>query len=177
LIIYVAALIASVCTLLIEGVEFWRSVRLAAPAAAVLQLTALAVIYFAWKWIPGFSLFIFPNLSGRWTGKIEYRHNEKNVELPASLDVAQNLNEISLVLETEGAESETLVVYPRRLSNRRVELLYVYETHSKEGKPPPSYRYRGTAVIRVEDRPSRMVGNYYTEQGGRGTVSFSKARK
>lgn len=176
LIIYVAALVASACALLFEGTEFWRAVRVAAMAAALFQITALAFIYFAWKWIPGFSFFVFPDLSGRWIGKIEFSREGSQAELAASLDVDQNLNEMSLILETENAESETLVVYPRRLSNRRFELLYVYETHSKEGKPPPSYRYRGTAVIRVQSR-TRMIGNYYTEQGGGGTVSFTKARK
>jgi SMODS-associating 2TM, beta-strand rich effector domain len=98
----------------------------------------------------------------------------KTAELSAQQDVEQNLNTISLILETEDAESETLVVYPRRLSNRRLELLYVYETRRKEGRPPPFYRYRGTAVMRVEKKPTRLIGTYYTEQGGAGTVQFAK---
>jgi hypothetical protein len=101
----------------------------------------------------------------------------QSAELKAELDIEQNLNTISLILQTQDAESETLVVYPRRLSNRRLELLYVYETRRKEGRPPPQYRYRGTAVMRVEKRPVRLIGTYYTEQGGLGTVEFAKAKR
>ena len=175
LIIYVAALCASCGALLYAGMPVLRSVALAAMVAGLLQLATLAIIFFAWKWIPGFPSFIFPNIAGRWEGTIHFIREGQAAEAAASLDVEQNLNVVSLVLQTDNAESETIVVYPRRLSNGRRELLYVYETRRKEGKPPPFYRYRGTAILRIEDRHSSLVGTYYTEQGGSGTVSFTRS--
>ena len=174
LIVYAAAWAASAAALWISGTSPYRALTLAATVAGILQIVSLALIFFAWKWIPGFSYFVFPNIGGSWSGTIEFQRGGEQGQLPASLDVDQNVNQISLILETEDAESETVVVYPRRLSNRRFELLYVYQTRRKEGRPPPFYRYRGTAVIRVESNPYRLVGSYYTEQGGVGTVLFTR---
>lgn len=175
LIIYLAALTASAVALWLAGVAPYRAVTLAAMVAGVLQLLTLAVIYFAWRWIPGFAYFVFPNIRGNWSGTIAYQRAGESKQLSASLGVEQNVTQISLILQTEDAESETLVVYPRKLSNQRFELLYVYETRRREGRPPPFYRYRGSAVIRVETNPHRLVGSYYTEQGGSGTVVFDRA--
>jgi hypothetical protein len=174
LVVYVGALVASSVTLYLVGTPLWRSLLLAASAAGVLQLISLTIIFFAWKWIPGFKFLVFPNLSGNWIGRIRYYRQGQNGELDATLNIEQNVSVISLVLLTDRAESETLVVYPRRLSNRRLELLYVYETRSREGQPPPFYRYRGTAVMRVEGNAERLSGTYYTEQGGLGTVFFQR---
>jgi hypothetical protein len=175
LVIYFAALCASCGALLYAGMPVLRSVALAAMVAGLLQLATLAIIFFAWKWIPGFPSLVFPNIAGRWQGTIRFIREGQVAETAASLDVEQNLNVVSLVLETDSAESETIVVYPRRLSNGRRELLYVYETHRKEGKPPPFYRYRGTAILRIENSHCSLVGTYYTEQGGSGTVSFTRS--
>jgi hypothetical protein len=174
LIIYGAAIVAAAAALLVVGKPIVEAVRIAATAAGVLQAASLVIIFIAWKWIPGFSYWVFPNLTGRWNGKVQFTRGGQLAELKAELDIEQNLNTISLILETEDAESETIVVYPRRLSNRRLELLYIYETRRKEGRPPPFYRYRGTAVMRVEKHPTRLIGTYYTEQGGLGTVEFAK---
>lgn len=174
LIIYGAAFCASTGALLYAGIPVLRSIMLAATTAGLLQIAALAIIFFVWRWIPGFPSLVFPNITGRWKGTLHFTHDGKASEIPASLDIEQNLNVISLILETDNAESETVVVYPRRLSNGRLELLYVYETRTKEGRPPPFYRYRGTAVLRVQDRHKSLVGTYYTEQGGSGTVSFTR---
>jgi hypothetical protein len=174
LIIYAVALTAGTAVLLTAGRSIVDAVRQATTVAGILQLFALGIMFVAWKWIPGFSYWVFPNLSGQWTGTIHFIRNGHSEELPAELDVEQNLNALSLMLQTRDAESETVVVYPRRLSNRRLELLYVYETRRKEGRPPPFYRYRGTAVMRVERSPTRLIGTYYTEQGGTGTVEFTK---
>jgi hypothetical protein len=175
LIVYVFALVAGTAALLSTGTPVIAAGSRAATVAGILQAVALGIIFVAWKWIPGFSYWIFPNLSGQWTGNIHFTRDDGPAEIAAALDVEQNLNTISLVLETQDAESETLVVYPRRLSNRRLELLYVYETRRKEGRPPPFYRYRGTAVMRVERHPTRLIGSYYTDQGGLGTVQFTKS--
>jgi hypothetical protein len=177
LIVYVFALIAGTAVLLSTGTPVIEAGSRAASVAGILQAVALGIIFVAWKWIPGFSYWIFPNLSGKWTGSIHFTRDGGAAEIAAALDVEQNLATISLVLETQDAESETLVVYPRRLSNRRLELLYVYETRRKEGRPPPFYRYRGTAVMRVERQPTRLIGSYYTDQGGLGTVQFTKSAR
>jgi SMODS-associating 2TM, beta-strand rich effector domain len=174
LIIYAAALVAGTIVLLSMGTPVVEAGQRAATVAGLLQLAALGVIFIAWKWIPGFSYWIFPNLSGHWTGKLHFTRDGHSGDVEAELDIERNLNTISMILETKDAESETIVVYPRRLTNRRLELLYVYETRRKEGRPPPFYRYRGTAVMRVEKRPTKLIGTYYTDQGGIGTVQFAK---
>lgn len=177
LIVYFASIAAGIAALLIAGAPFWESFGTATKVASVIQLACLGIIYFAWRWIPGFSYFIFPNLSGDWVGTIHFKDHKGDHTIEAKLHVQQNVAAISLVLTTDSAESETMVVYPRRLSNSRLELLYVYETHKKETLPPPSYRYRGTAVLRLAGKANNLVGSYYTEQGGMGTVAFARSRR
>jgi hypothetical protein len=172
LVIYVAASAASTVALLYTGVETIAAVKMSAAIAGVLQFITLAIIYAGWRFIPGFTWFIFPNIDGLWSGKIVYERDSRAAEKKATINIAQNINAITLVLQTEDAESETIVVYPRRLQNSRFELLYVYETFRKPGRPPPFYRYRGTAVIRVE--AGQLIGTYYTEQGGGGTLHFKR---
>ena len=175
LVIYAAALCASFAALVAAGIPLQHSFTLAATVSTVLNIISLAVIFFAWKWIPGFPLIVFPDISGNWKGAIAFRREGQENHLSAALNVQQNVNAISLILETDDAESETIAVYPRRLSNKRFEILYVYETRRKEGRPPPFYRYRGTAVMRLQEDRNLLVGSYYTEQGGQGTVSFTRA--
>jgi hypothetical protein len=177
LIVYFASIAAGIAVLLIAGVPLWESVGSSTKVASVIQLLCLGIIYFAWKWIPGFSYFIFPNLSGDWAGTITYADGKGDQTIDAELHVDQNVASISLVLTTANAESETMVVYLRKLSNSRLELLYVYETHRKETLPPPSYRYRGTAVLRLGGKANSLAGSYYTEQGGKGTVAFARGRR
>jgi SMODS-associating 2TM, beta-strand rich effector domain len=174
LIVYGTAIAAGLVALLLAHVPLWEAFADATKVASVIQFISLGIIYFAWRWIPGFSYFIFPNLSGDWVGSIRFKDNKGDRTIEANLHVDQNVASISLVLTTDLAESETMVVYPRRLSNRRLELLYMYETHKKETLPPPSYRYRGTAVLRLEGKASKLAGSYYTEQGGMGTVTFDR---
>jgi hypothetical protein len=174
LIVYLAAIAAGIAALLMAGVPFREAFGDATKVASVIQFISLGIIYFAWRWIPGFGYFIFPNLSGDWVGSIKFKDDKGDHTIEANLHVAQNVAAISLVLTTDLAESETMAVYPRRLSNRRLELLYVYETHKKETLPPPSYRYRGTAVMRLEGKANKLAGSYYTEQGGMGTVTFAR---
>lgn len=174
LIVYFAAIASAIVALSMTGVPLRDAFGTATKVASVIQFASLAVIYFAWRWIPGFSYFVFPNIGGDWTGNIRFENDKGHHTMNAALHVDQNVTAISLLLTTENAESETMVVYPRRLSNRRLELLYVYETHKKESLPPPSYRYRGTAVMRLEGKADKLSGSYYTEQGGKGTVTFAR---
>ncbi|MGO3927354.1 hypothetical protein [Rhodopseudomonas pseudopalustris] len=176
LIVYAAAIAAGMASLLLLGADPTAAFATATKVASVIQLISLAFIYFAWRFIPGYSFFIFPNLGGEWTGHVVFTTANGEREIKADLHIDQNVATISLVLTTEMAESETMVVYPRKLSNFRHELLYVYETHKKETLPPPSYRYRGTAIIRLAQGNNKLAGSYYTEQGGTGTVTFTRKR-
>ena len=54
---------------------------------------------------------IFPNIAGRWEGTIHSIREGQAAKAAASLDVEQNLNVVSLVLQTDNADSETIVVY------------------------------------------------------------------
>jgi hypothetical protein len=84
LIIYVAALCASCGALLYAGMPVLRSVTIAAMVAGLLQLATLAIIFFAWKWIPGFPSLVFPNIAGRWEGTIPYGQKIKTARKSGS---------------------------------------------------------------------------------------------
>jgi hypothetical protein len=177
LIVYAAVSLAVFVVLLLIGLPVERAGPLALSVAGVSQLATLAMMYFGWRYIPFFGRFIFPNLAGKWFGKIEYVRNGDPASLDATLLVDQNLVRISLVLLTAQAESDTLVVYPKKLSNGRFELHYIYETRRRPGRPPPFYKYRGTAELRVGADARTLEGTYYTEQKSGGSVRFARPKK
>jgi hypothetical protein len=177
LIVYAAVSLAGFVILLLTGVVIQDAGPLALKVAGGFQLATLAIIYYGWRHIPFFGSFVFPNLSGEWVGKIEYVKNGTPETIDATLHVEQNLIGISLVLLTVDAESETLVVYPKKLRNGRFELHYIYDTRRRPGRPPPIYKYRGTAELRVGTKGRTLEGTYYTEQKRGGSVHFARSRK
>ena len=72
LIVYAAAIVAGMTTLLLTGTGPTEAFTTATKVASVIQLISLAFIYFAWRYIPGFSFFVFPNLRGEWAGRIAF---------------------------------------------------------------------------------------------------------
>jgi len=62
LIVYAAAIAAGMASLLLLGADPTAAFATATKVASVIQLISLAFIYFAWRFIPGYSFFIFPLL-------------------------------------------------------------------------------------------------------------------
>jgi SMODS-associating 2TM, beta-strand rich effector domain len=134
------------------------------------------LLAFGWRYIPGFTRFVYPDVAGRWTGLLRYKVGDVVGSKPATLWVRQGMLGIRLLLETDESESETLVVQPMRDADfRRFKLFYIFENRRKEGQDVAESSYRGTAVIRLEGgRPNELSGDYFTARS-EGTIHFTRA--
>jgi SMODS-associating 2TM, beta-strand rich effector domain len=135
-----------------------------------------ALLTFGWRYIPGFTRLVYPDVAGRWTGSLRYKVEGMVGEKAATLWVRQGMLGIRLLLETDESESETLVVQPvRDLDFERFKLFYIFENRRKEGQDVALSSYRGTAVIRLEGgRPGELSGDYFTARS-EGTIHFTRA--
>jgi len=88
----------------------------------------------------------------RWEVTIRYREDKRR-KRAASLDVEQNLNVVSC-MQTDSAESETIVVYPRRLSNGRRETAPMCTNPPQGGQAlRPSTVTVERQSLRIEESP------------------------
>lgn len=177
LVIYLAVAVAIFAFDKVAGHSIAASMASAARAGGIASLIALAATSVGARFIPFVGLFAFPDLSGKWSGQIEYGPEGERQTIDATLNVEQNLQRMSLLLSTAKAESSTLVVHPQRLSNGRQVVHYIYETRSRPGQPPPGYKYQGTGELRVENDGRSLIGSYYTEQFTGGAVSFTRSSR
>jgi site-specific DNA recombinase len=72
--------------------------------------------------------------------------------------------------------SWTLAVHAERAQDfARYRLYYVYLNERKEGFPSPRERYRGLAILRVENgERRRLMGDYFTETHRQGTLHLTR---
>jgi hypothetical protein len=137
------------------------------------------IVYYGWHYFPGMTQrWIYPHIEDTWDGTINYFHEGKHGRKEAVLHVSQSLVRIRLVLETDESVSETLVVRPERDSDfSRFRLFYIYENRQRDGLPNNGRSYRGTALIELgPGKPSCLVGTYFTDQRGTGTIEFRRRR-
>lgn len=135
------------------------------------------IVYYGWHYFPGLTQrWIYPHIDGTWNGTIRYVHQGEFGEKDAVLHISQTLVKIRLVLETDESVSETLVVRPERDPDfSRFRLFYIYENRQRDGLPNNGRSYRGTALIELgPGKPSSLVGTYFTDQRGTGTIEFTR---
>ena len=143
----------------------------------MLETAVAAILFFGWRYIPGFNNRIFPDISGTWSGFIHYGTKEDPKKKDAVLHVYQSISKIRLVLETDESQSETLVALPERDEHfSRFKLFYIFENTRKEAvQEHPGQLYRGTAFIEMgPGKPDEINGSYFTDQKKEGSISFRR---
>lgn len=141
------------------------------------EAAVAAILYFGWRYIPGFNNRIFPDISGTWDGFIYYGTKDKPGQKAAVLHIYQSISKIRLVLETDESQSETLVALPERDENfSRFKLFYIFENTRKEAvQEHPGQLYRGTAFIEMgPGKPAEINGSYFTDQKREGAIRFTR---
>lgn len=131
-----------------------------------------------WRLYSIFRTIIFPYLGGEWTGSIEFQGSHGCGTRDVSLTIDHTLFTIKLVLESEESTSRTLSVCAYRDPDiSRDRLCYVFQNERKEGKSNEEKNYRGFAVLRLEAKNSRLLGDYFTEQNGSGQIILERQKK
>ncbi|MEW1781346.1 hypothetical protein AB0305_04000 [Arthrobacter sp. NPDC080086] len=130
--------------------------------------------YAGWRWIPIIQRWIFPYLGGDWEGTLVYSRGTSEATVPIQLLVKHTLFGIRLLLDSAESTSQTLVVHAEKDPDfDRYKLYYVYLNQRKEGVQGAGDRYRGLAVLRVDNDGLLLQGDYFTENHRRGTLSLA----
>jgi len=134
------------------------------------------VLFAAWRWIAPLQQSVFPYLGGTWSGVIEFDDKGKSQSRDVQLEIKHLLTRISMILDSNESNSRTLVVHAEKDRDfARYRLYYVYLNERKEGVAGGGERYRGLAILRIEQTsPLQMVGDYFTETDRKGALKLTR---
>jgi hypothetical protein len=134
----------------------------------------LALPLLAWRWSTMVQKLVFPYLGGSWSGHVEFAGTNGPDRRPVKLRINHTLLGLRLLLDSKESTSWTVIVHAERKEFDQYRLYYVYLNERKEGVGAARVRYRGLAVIRVEQgRRMRLMGDYFTETHRRGTLTLA----
>ncbi|SNS88211.1 hypothetical protein SAMN05880556_11456 [Azospirillum sp. RU38E] len=143
-------------------------IRWAFSGAIILAIPPIII----WRWVPVVQDLVFPYLGGRWSGKVEFSGAYGDGSRNVNLLVIHNLLSLKLIMDSAESISRTLSVHPER--DRGIDtdrLYYIFLNERKEGVTGAGDRYRGLAIMRVEqlgNSGNRLIGDYFTESGQSG---------
>ena len=148
-------------------------------ASSFAATAAIILLFAGWRWESPIQKFICPYLGGRWSGSIRFADENGEHSRDVNLEIKHTLFGLRLLLDSKESTSSTLVVHAERDPHfERYRLYYVYLNERKEGVPNPRQRYRGLAILRVEQGKKRkLIGDYFTEFHKRGTLHLSQDSK
>ncbi len=143
--------------------------------SAIAVFATVVAIVSAWRFIPSVQKSIFPYLGGNWSGTLSFEGPKGAETRKITLTVKHTLLGIRLLLDSDESTSRTLVVHPDRDPDFGIpKLFYVYLNERKEGVPGAGQRYRGLAVMRIEQgKGLELQGDYFTETRRGGTLHLA----
>jgi hypothetical protein len=152
-----------------------RDMAIVSRWSSAVAITAIALLFVLWRWLPPVQLLIFPYLGGRWSGVLRFQGDNLG-HRDIRLEIKHTLLTIKLLLDSDESTSSTLVVHAERNPDfQRYRVYYVYLNERKEGVPGAGDRYRGLAILRVEWGPDpKLLGNYFTEVGRSGRLDLRR---
>jgi hypothetical protein len=169
------SILATVYAGWIGGGEIIHDATLLLRWSSVAATSAIIFLFAAWRWIPAIQRLVFPYLGGSWSGLVQFGAGDSDT-VEVKLEIKHTLFGIRLLLESTESISWTLAVHAERAQDfERYRLYYVYLNERKEGFSNPRERYRGLAILRLEEgkRP-KLMGNYFTETDRKGTLRLAR---
>jgi len=148
-----------------------------AKGAAGLNLLLFLFFTFGWRklWekLPILNKLIFPDLNGTWDMTINWEWDGNSGEANATAIIKQNFLSISMEVESDQSDSESLLAKAKKdPESGRPILYYIYRNTPKDAKKPP---YLGTAVLKLGlINPEALEGNYYTDRNSFGRYHLNK---
>ena len=129
-----------------------------------------------WRWIGLLQRHVFPYVGGKWEGHLLFDGPNGTGRRDITLKADHSLFNIRLILDSDESTSRTLVVHAERdRESDRDRLYYVYMNERKEGVPGSGERYRGLAVMRIEEADGvYLKGDYFTEVKGVGHLELRR---
>jgi hypothetical protein len=167
------------------SISLERNMQIALSGAFVLNATLLGFIFFGWRklWakFPRLNNILFPDLNGKWEMKIHWNGiGPEGVKLDGIKDaeatIKQNFIHLSIEVNSDDSESETLMTKPKKDGESgRPILYYVYRNIPKQRNGDCSTPYDGAAILKLDPNSlTYLRGNYFT---GRQTYGFFELTK
>ena len=160
--------------------SIWTSATIAFSGATMLQLALMGWFYFGWRrfwrWFPGLSRRLYPDIDGEWKIKIEWRDQEGSGIVDAKATIRQDFLRVSMEVASHSSDSRTLIAQPKKDPESGVPLLYyVYEVTPKSIGGNAGTPYFGVATLRfTEGEGEELRGNYWTNRQTSGYFQLSR---
>lgn len=185
LITVIALLYAAIVSILIAALSkdssSWvDNLSLAFRGGALLNVVLLALLYFGWRklwaWIPKLNQWVFPDLNGNWDVAIHWIWADKKGTASGRAQIRQNLLTLSMELETDNSDSETLLARPKRHpESGRPLLYYIYRNTPKQKSINSGPPHDGAALLKIDLQDTRALsGNYFTDRETKGHFEMRK---
>ena len=149
--------------------------------ASIYDLILLGLAHVGWRWlwrkIPLLGSVLFPDLNGRWRMTIHWSGVDGGGEVEASAVIKQSFVSFSIEVQSDGSDSETLVVQPKKdPESGRPILYYVYRVVPKGGHDLSAGSYEGAAILKFfEGHSHGLRGNYFTSRNTQGRFELQRA--
>lgn len=116
--------------------------------------------------VPMLNTLLFPDLNGCWRMQIHWVGPDKSGTVTAKATIRQDFLRISMEVASDGSDSETLVVKPKKdPESGRPILYYVYRVVPKKLSNETGSSYEGAAILKFEAAQThRLSGNYFTSR-------------
>lgn len=167
------------------SLSVFESIIFMVSGFGILNLVVGLCLNFGWKYIwkifPILNQWVFPDLSGHWEMGIEWKGkdeqcNDKSGSKQAKAIIKQSLLKISMEVESEDSDSETIVAKPKKApESDRPELFYAFLVTPHEKKSVPLIPYKGTALLTLRnDDTNELSGNYFTDRQSSGRFKLKR---
>jgi len=163
-----------------EGAGLLRWVSLAATVILALASGLASLVWRpVWRKFPVLERWIFPDLSGTWTGEI--RSNWKGgTPVSATFWIRQGLFTTSIKMRSgESLSRSTHVVFELDRAAGRVRVWYLYDNAPDAAVRKRSARHDGTAWVEMDyDRDlNALEGQYFTARGTTGDMTLRRVSR
>lgn len=172
--VFYSIVVAVIVSFLGSGNDVFEHILWSLKAAFLLNLFILILAHFVWRklWkeFPILNKILFPDLNGNWSMQIHWSYEGNSGTVNARAVIKQTLFNMSMSVSSNGSDSDTLLVVPKKeLESSGVQLYYVYRVIPKHKDGKSDSAYNGTSILRIKSKNfDRLEGNYYTDKSTKG---------
>ena len=145
----------------------------------LLLLTLSGICWkFFWNKVPFISNWLFPNLSGDWEFTITWQsicNDPESGTVKGSAKIRHTLFDLKISVNTDGSKSEVIDATPYKSPTKEKYLRYMYKNERQNTKSQTNTSHNGVVPqLKISDDFNTMKGDYFTDRGTKGQVSFRK---
>lgn len=168
------------------GMDPKRLLSIVLAGALILDVGLWTAASFLWRplWarVPALNSLLFPDLNGQWRMSIEWTRvhasGEARGTVKAKATIKQSLVHMSMEVESQFSDSETLIARPKKdPESGRPMLYYVYRVVPRKTSAQAGSPYDGAAILKFDaDHGARLRGNYFTSRMTQGYFTLERLK-